>query len=261
MHYERNIYHIINLIFLMPIIKYQVSGLTCGGCVNRVKNTLTNYAERAEVTLSPPEATLTNPNSDINELNVALSKVGSYQLSPLATHQETTVDEQTTKNWLVTYKPLLLVFTYILMVTLSVEMTHGNFELHRWMPNFMAGFFIVFSFFKMLDLAGFANSYAMYDLLAKRLNSYGYIYPFIELGLGLGYLLKWQPTFINWITLIVMGFSTIGVVLAVIKKQEIKCACLGTGFNLPMSTVTIIEDLLMVAMAIAMLTTPIVFLH
>jgi hypothetical protein len=55
------------------------------------------------------------------------------------------------------------------------------------------------------------------------------------------------------ITLIVMLFSSIGVILAVTNKQKIRCACLGTGFNLPMTTVTIIEDLLMAAMAALML--------
>lgn len=118
----------------------------------------------------------------------------------------------------------------------------------------MAGFFIVFSFFKLLDLPGFANSYAMYDLLAKRCKSYAYTYPFIELGLGLAYIVQLHMTAVYWVTLIVMGFSTIGVILAVSKKQTIQCACLGTGFNLPMSTVTIIEDVAMVAMAAFMLT-------
>ena len=130
---------------------------------------------------------------------------------------------------------------------------HGEFTLHRFMPNFMAGFFLVFSFFKMLDLAGFASSYAMYDLAAKKIPVYGYIYPFIELGLGTAYLLAYRPTLINAITFVVMAFSSIGVVLAVLNKQKIKCACLGTGFNLPMTTVTIIEDALMAAMAAWML--------
>jgi copper chaperone CopZ len=241
----------------MHMIKYQVSGLTCGGCVSRVKNTLSDYAESVEVTLSPPEATLTNPNTEMNDLNAALSQVGNYLLSPMDTKKNSISNTtgQEAKSWFATYRPLLLVFAYILMVTLGVEITQGSFALNSWMSNFMASFFIVFSFFKMLDLSGFASSYAMYDLLAKRWHHYGYIYPFIELGLGLGYLFNWQPNFINWATLIVMGLSTIGVVIAVSKKQAIKCACLGTGFNLPMSTVTIIEDLLMVAMAVAMLTT------
>lgn len=244
----------------MIIKSYKVSGLTCGGCVNRVQTTLSDFADHAEVTLTPPEATLTNATADINTLNVALSQVGTYQLSSIAVTSNESIKQQETKSWFATYKPLLLVFAYILLATLAVEASHGTFVLSRWMPHFMAGFFLVFSFFKLLDIPGFANSYAMYDLLAKKWAGYGFVYPFIELGLGLAYLLQWQPTITNWATLIIMTFSTIGVVLAVMKKQTIKCACLGTGFNLPMSTVTIIEDLLMVAMALLMLLLPSVFL-
>ncbi|MEE9331351.1 MAG: heavy-metal-associated domain-containing protein [Methylophilaceae bacterium] len=237
----------------MKTTTYEVSGLTCDGCVSRVKNTLADYAENVEVTLKPPEATLTNARRDIHVLNTALRQVGKYQLSTFKEEPSTTINTEETKSWLATYKPLLLVFAYILLATIVVEVAHGDFVLSRWMPHFMAGFFLVFSFFKLLDLAGFASSYAMYDLLAKRIPAYGYIYPFIELGLGVWYLLGWQPILVNWLTLIVMGFSTIGVILAVMNKQKIRCACLGSGFNLPMSTVTIIEDLTMVAMAIWML--------
>ncbi|NBO10845.1 MAG: hypothetical protein EBV25_04690, partial [Methylophilaceae bacterium] len=118
---------------------------------------------------------------------------------------------------------------------------------------FMAGFFLVFSFFKMLNIQAFASSYAMYDLLAIRFKAYGYIYPFIELGLGIAYLISYNPITTNTLTLIVMTFSSLGVIKAVLDKQKIRCACLGTVFNLPMSTVTIIEDLLMAAMALWML--------
>jgi copper chaperone CopZ len=243
----------------MTIHQYTISGMTCGGCLNRVQETLAAFAQHAEVTLEPPEATLTDATVDINALNAALAQVGNYQLTAIqnkAAVKQTIAEQETTetKSWFATYKPLLLVFAYILLSTLTLEVMHGSFELTRWMPHFMAGFFLVFSFFKLLDLTGFASSYAMYDLLAKRMPAYGYIYPFIELGLGLWYLLGWQPIFVNWVTLIVMGFSTIGVILAVMKQQKIRCACLGTGFNLPMSTVTIIEDLTMVGMALWMLT-------
>jgi hypothetical protein len=50
-----------------------------------------------------------------------------------------------------------------------------------------------------------------------------------------------------------MGFSSIGVIQSVLNKKKIQCACLGAVFNLPMSTVTIIEDLLMVSMAVYMI--------
>lgn len=231
----------------MAVTQYSVSNMTCGGCVGRVKSTLAAFADRVEVTLDPPQATLTNANADISALNAALSQIGKYRLSVIQTKLASAEPE--TKNWFATYKPLLLVFAYILLATLVVEFAHGDFVLTRWMPHFMAGFFLVFSFFKLLDLAGFASSYAMYDILAKRIPAYSYVYPFIELGLGVWYLLGWQPILVSWVTLVVMGLSTIGVVLAVMNKQKIRCACLGTGFNLPMTTVTIVEDLLMVGMA------------
>ncbi len=241
----------------MSISKYAISGMTCGGCVGRVKATLSEYAESVEVTLQPPQALLTNPRIALVALNNALSKVGHYALSETKTAQPASVNKTNdivdNPSWLATYKPLLLIFAYILLVALTVEFTQGGFELHRFMPNFMAGFFLVFSFFKLLNLQGFADSYAMYDLLAMRFKPYGYLYAFIELGLGISYLLAWQPTLTNWLTLIVMTFSSLGVIRAVTNKQKIRCACLGAVFNLPMSTVTVIEDLLMAGMALWML--------
>ena len=244
----------------MNNITYKLTGMTCGGCVNRVKATLAEFADSVEVTLEPPQAVLTNPSENLERMNAALSKVGHYTLHIIekSSIAQNIPDNQTraaieSQTWLATYKPLILVFAYILLVSLAVEYTADHFILHRFMPNFMAGFFLVFSFFKLLDLRGFASSYSMYDVLAKKWLGYGFIYPFIELGLGTAYLLGYRPMLTNIITLIVMAFSSIGVIMAVANKQKIKCACLGTGFNLPMTTVTIIEDLLMAGMAAWML--------
>jgi hypothetical protein len=117
----------------------------------------------------------------------------------------------------------------------------------------MAGFFLVFSFFKLLNLKGFADSYAMYDVIAKKIPAWGYAYAFIELGLGVSYLLNAFPFVTNIVTLVVMTISILGVLQTVLNKQKIQCACLGAVFNLPMSTVTIIEDGLMIAMSLAMI--------
>ena len=121
------------------------------------------------------------------------------------------------------------------------------------MQNFMGAFFLAFSFFKLLDLRGFADSYRMYDIIAQRVPSYGYVYPFIELALGAAYIAGIQPSAVNMTTLMVMSVSSIGVIQSVLQKRKIRCACLGTVFNLPMSTVTLVEDGLMIAMAAAML--------
>jgi hypothetical protein len=93
----------------------------------------------------------------------------------------------------------------------------------------------------------------MYDIVAKQWPGWGYIYPFVELLLGIAFLTGFQPMVTNTVTLIVMGVSIIGVLQSVLHKRKIKCACLGDVFNLPMSTITIIEDALMIGMSAFML--------
>jgi hypothetical protein len=122
-----------------------------------------------------------------------------------------------------------------------------------WMRHFIAGFFIVFDFFKLLNIECFANSYQMYDIIAARWKGWGYTYPFVELALGILYLINFAPFYTNLATAIILGISSIGVIESNLNKRKIKCACLGDVFNLPMSTVTIVEDLTMVGMAIWML--------
>jgi hypothetical protein len=117
----------------------------------------------------------------------------------------------------------------------------------------MAGFFLVFSFFKLLNLKGFAESYSTYDIIAKKWLGWGYVYAFIELGLGLSYLLRFNPMLTNAVAFVVMSVSIVGVLQSVLNKRKIQCACLGAVFNLPMSTVTIIEDALMIAMSAGIL--------
>ena len=72
----------------------------------------------------------------------------------------------------------------------------------------------------MLDLNGFADSYAMYDIVAKRFMYWGYLYAFIELFLGLVFAINFQPVVMNYITLIVMSVSIIGVLQSVFNKRK-----------------------------------------
>jgi hypothetical protein len=151
------------------------------------------------------------------------------------------------------YFPLLLVLFYLVGLTTAVEVVSGSFDTMQAMGHFMAGFFLVFSFFKLLDLRAFADAYSSYDVVAARWPLYGYVYPFIELALGVAFLTHVAPLTTNAVTLVVMGVSAVGVVKALAARRKIQCACLGTVFNLPMSRVTLVEDGLMIAMSAVML--------
>ena len=122
------------------------------------------------------------------------------------------------------------------------------------MLDFMGLFYIVFSFFKFLDLKGFPESFRMYDPLAKAIPFYGWIYPFLELGLGLMFLMRFELSLSLAITIVILGITTIGVIRTLVDKKSIRCACLGTALKLPMTEATLIENAVMILMAIIMLT-------
>ncbi len=158
-------------------------------------------------------------------------------------------DQQTT-NPQNTYTPLFIIIGLILLVTcvLSFGTTFSNA-----MRIFMAGFFLVFSGFKLLDIKGFASGYSTYDILAKKVYTYGYIYPFIELALGLVYAVNYITPQITIFTFLLMTFSGIGVLIKLLKHEKFQCACLGTFLKVPLTKVTLIEDFGMAAMALVML--------
>lgn len=229
---------------------YKITGMTCTSCEAKVKSALlmVNGVTAVEVSKDDNSATITmDKHIALADLQQAVPD--KYQISAIH-HSE--MAEQT-KSWFETYKPILLIFTYITVITLLVQLGNHHFDFMQWMRHFMAGFFLVFSFFKMLNLQGFAESYVMYDVIAKKIPAWAYIYAFVELALGFAFLINFNPFTTNIITIVVMTVSIIGVLKSVLNKQKIQCACLGAVFNLPMSTVTIIEDGLMIAMSVAML--------
>lgn len=230
--------------------------MTCNGCVTKAKAELLKLGDvtQAEVQLDAPQATLTmQKHIPVESLQAALHKAGNYKITEADGGMYDTNVEEETKSWFETYKPIVILFAYITGITVLIEIAIGGFLLMRWMQNFMAGFFLVFSFFKMLDIKGFAENYASYDIIAKRWMGWGYTYAFIELALGLAFLIRFDPVITNVVTFAVMSVSIIGVLQSVLHKRKIKCACLGAVFSLPMSTITIIEDALMIGMSAVMI--------
>ncbi|HVX28281.1 MAG TPA: MauE/DoxX family redox-associated membrane protein [Parafilimonas sp.] len=230
---------------------YTVTGMTCTGCASKVQKLLSliNGVENVNINLEKNEADITmHHHIATAELQSALKDYPKYKLSEPANHHATMMNDEATKSWFETYKPIVLIFAYITGTTLLIESQTGFNAMH-WMRNFMGAFFLIFSFFKMLDLKGFAESYFSYDIIAKQWMGYAYLYPFIELALGIAFITDFNPLLTNVVTVVVMSISIIGVLQSVLNKRKIKCACLGAVFNLPMSTVTIIEDLLMIVMS------------
>jgi copper chaperone CopZ len=244
---------------------YNVTGMTCNGCLNKVQTLLQQIdgVSNVNINLAKGMAEIEMKTAIAKEVfKSALQDYPKYQITEstpdiTATHHnaitETNVEESERQSWVGIYKPILLIFAYISLISIISAQSANGFSLMAAMRVFMAGFFLVFSFFKMLDINGFADSYSMYDIVAKKFKVWGYLYVFIEAWLGVSYALNFQPLVTNIITIIVMTISIVGVLKSVLNKSKIRCACLGAVFNLPMSSVTIIEDALMISMSVIML--------
>ena len=237
---------------------YKIEGMTCNNCKASVEKYLSELDNITNVTvnLEQGEAELImSKHIDTETLQKALPE--KYSLSEkkeknvFASTSVSSMTMEEEKSKLQQLKPLLIIIFYI--ATASILLHYRNWSWSEFMLDFMGLFYIVFSFFKMLDLKGFPDSFRMYDPLAKRIPIYGWIYPFIETALGLMFLMRFEVNIALIITLVVLGITTIGVTKTLLDKKSIRCACLGTALKLPMTEATFIENAIMIVMAILML--------
>jgi copper chaperone CopZ len=229
---------------------YKIEGMTCNNCKASVEKYLNDlpHISHVSIDLEKGEAEVTmDKHISSDELQNALPE--KYTVSAPTSLTSSTIPSEKTK--LQQLKPLLLILFYI--TSAGALLHYKDWSWSEFMLDFMGLFYIVFGFFKMLDLKGFPESFKMYDPLAKRLPIYGWIYPFIETALGIMFLMRYEVNIALIMTLVVLGITTIGVSKTLIDKKSIRCACLGTALKLPMTEATLIENTLMITMAALML--------
>lgn len=150
------------------------------------------------------------------------------------------------------FRPLIAIFSIIIAFTLARQIYYG-WNLVLAMNDAMGSFFLIFGSFKLMNWEAFVEAYQMYDILAQKSKIYAYAYPLIELTLGILYILQVKSIILNIFTLILMLISALGVLKALYRKEQITCACLGAIFKIPMTYVTLFEDLAMAIMALILL--------
>ena len=231
----------------------KISGMTCEGCRSSVTDKLGSLdgVDDVQVDLSRGQAVIYSKNpvslSLIKETLPPKYSLINEEGINLDTHGDVTLKESKIKQ----LKPLFIILGYIFIA--SILLNYKNWNSSNAMLDFMGLFYIIFSFFKILDIKGFSMSFRMYDPLAKQAPIYGYIYPFIEVILGMMFLIRYEVNIALVLTLIVLGITTIGVTQTLLNKRSIKCACLGTTLNLPMTEATFIENALMIIMAFSLI--------
>ena len=228
---------------------FKISGMTCNGCKLSVEDKLSSLdgVDNAYVDLTKGEA-IVHSKSPISFSLISDSLPPKYKVTRTANSQNNETIEVSKIKQL---KPLFIILAYISITSLLLNFK--NWDSTNAMLDFMGLFYIIFSFFKILDIKGFSISFRMYDPLAKKVPLYGIIYPFIEILLGIMFLTRIKTELAIILTIIVLGITSVGVIQTLLNKKSIKCACLGTTLNLPMTEATFIENALMIIMGFILL--------
>ena len=228
---------------------FKISGMTCNGCRSTVENKLSSLdgVDNAQVNLTNGEAIVYSKNP-ISFSLISNSLPSKYKVISKRDAKDNEIIKSSKIKQL---KPLFIILGYISVT--SILLNFRNWNSTNAMLDFMGLFYIIFSFFKILDIKGFSTSFKMYDPLAKKITIYGYIYPFIEILLGLMFLTRIEVNIALLITIIILGITSVGVTKTLLNKRTINCACLGTTLKLPMTEATFIENAIMITMAIVLL--------
>lgn len=230
----------------MKQLQFKISGMTCSSCVATVTKAIESIRNVKNVTVSlDPGLAVIESNEDVSTDDIQSVLPDKFSVEPFEYYADVNTNDK--KSYLAKLFPLILILSYISLTSIIINLDRSLDDL---MMDFMGIFFIVFSFFKFLDYKSFPNSFAMYDPLAKTLPLYGWIYPFIETILGLMFLFRFQLFTSIIITILLLGVTTYGVVNVLKNKQTIQCACLGTAIKLPMTIATLIENGIMIIMAL-----------
>jgi hypothetical protein len=158
-----------------------------------------------------------------------------------------TVTDPAKKNCCRAYFPLVAL---VFVSTMIAEVLHLSFNL-PFMAMLMGFVLIEFGLVKLFDIDLFVERFSQYDLISSRVKIYGYLFPLIELAIGLAYISNYNPLATSWAMLIVGGISLLGILTSLKKSKGMKCACMGSAAEMPLGTITVIENGLMVGMALA----------
>lgn len=153
------------------------------------------------------------------------------------------------------YRPVIAVFamTALMAMAASTAVLGSSFTVRAaiW---FISLSMCVLPILKLQDVETFSSMFLGYDVLARRWVPYAYIYPFAEALVGVlmtAGVLTWLSV---PVALFIGGIGAVSVFKAVyIDKRDIKCACVGGSAKVPLGFVSLIENVMMVAMAVFVL--------
>lgn len=164
-----------------------------------------------------------------------------------------TATKKTLKQRIKPYTLLIVAIAGVIVFAITAMLTTGYTDLHVFMQYLMAGYFLIFGIMQTISLKKSAKMLQQYDTIAKYIPAYGYIYPPLQIALGVAYLFWISPIIVNAIAATVLFFTLIGIINVIESKEKVRCGCLGDTMKVSVGWVTLVENAVMFVMAFGMI--------
>ncbi len=185
----------------------------------------------------------------LDTLSSAVASSGAYTITPFTPPSLFLIAWNNIKKF-----RALLTILFIVSAWTVIRQYLGYTGIDQAMRDFMGAFFLIFGGLKLLNWKNFVISFRAYDPFAKKSAFYAHLYPLIEILLGIAYQFNAPDLLLpNITTIVILSATTYGVAQSLRSNHAVQCACLGGFFNIPISRLTIFENVLMIVMALTML--------
>ena len=230
---------------------FSVHGMHCASCKEKIETAFEGISGIHSVSVDREQETISieaTHELDPEALTQVVQKKGDYTITDLRS-----TPAHTEKRTLRTYAPLLSIFALIVLYALVQALfLRESVTILRVFRDLMTAFFVLFGVLEAVTLPSFSKTFASYDPIAKRLPGYALAYPFLLLLFGmLMYLGIWIPV-VAALTAMIFAVQTYGIIPVIRSGESVQCACIGTAFALPLSWVTVVENMAMIVMATVM---------
>src|SRR5690242_2339573 len=135
---------------------YRIEVMHCAACIEKVKSALLPLFKVTEITLNPRVLQIDADKPPLlSDLNTHISSAGKYSLQLAVNTENMPLNtSDINQTGLSAYYPIFLIAAYIVGVASINNFHWQEINWQGWMYQFMAGFFLVFSAFKLLDIHG-----------------------------------------------------------------------------------------------------------
>jgi glutaredoxin len=152
------------------------------------------------------------------------------------------------------YQPVIAVFSVAALMALATHWAVFDTVFGvRALEWFAAISMCILAILKLRDLESFSTMFLNYDLLARRIVRYAYVYPFGEAFAGVLMIAGALPWLAAPVALFIGTVGAVSVAKAVyVDGRELECACVGGGSSVPLGFISLTENLMMIAMGLWM---------